>query len=280
MLSKFFWILSRKNPFRSLVRRLFRYTSFLDHVKIFYSYKGIQLRLTKSALSMALWFNPDRADRNEDWEFINASLAPGDTFVDVGAHIGHLTVGAAKKVTETGKVFSFEAHPRTYAELLQNIQANNLNNVYTANVAISDSFSWLNFTDNKTDSDQNKVIELGELKVPSIPLDALLADEDVNLLKVDTEGFEKFVFHGGRNLLKRVEVIYFEAWKTHFDFYGYNFSEIFDLLIEEGFTLGVLVNSRIQIIHRDFVPEQCINIVAWRDGERFFKKSGFSLYNG
>ena len=49
------------------------------------------------------------------WEesFIQSLLREGDTFVDVGANIGSLTLAAKLKVKD-GIVVAIEAHPRTF----------------------------------------------------------------------------------------------------------------------------------------------------------------------
>ena len=58
--------------------------------------------------------------------------------------------------------------------------------------------------------------------------------EQVALLKVDVEGFEKFVFEGGHAMLKRTDCVYFEVWDTHFAKYDYTTDDVLDLLRRHG----------------------------------------------
>lgn len=65
-------------------------------------------------------------------------LAPGDVFVDVGAHIGLYTWTAARRVGPTGRVIAIEADPETHARLATHISQNHLMNVTTVQIGVSD----------------------------------------------------------------------------------------------------------------------------------------------
>lgn len=65
-------------------------------------------------------------------------IRPGDVTIDVGAHWGYFTLLAATLCTETGRVYAFEPHPKNFAMLIRNIQANHLSNVVTVQSAVSD----------------------------------------------------------------------------------------------------------------------------------------------
>jgi precorrin-6B methylase 2 len=73
-------------------------------------------------MSTALWQNSHVSD--EDHRVIGKILRPGDTFVDVGANIGELSLFAAQRVGKSGCVVSVEAHPRTFSYLKRNIEMN------------------------------------------------------------------------------------------------------------------------------------------------------------
>ena len=48
-------------------------------------------------------------------------LDQGETAVDAGANIGHMTSVMAKRVTSSGKVLSFEPHPHVFHEFFSNV---------------------------------------------------------------------------------------------------------------------------------------------------------------
>src|ERR1017187_7387482 len=56
-------------------------------------------------------------------------IRPGMTFLDVGAHVGHYTLLAARLVGPTGHVYAFEPEPENYAILTKNIALNGYTNV-------------------------------------------------------------------------------------------------------------------------------------------------------
>lgn len=268
-------ILQQKKPVRFIVSRLLRDLKILDIFKITYRYRSVTLRLTRSALSLSLWV--DKNEREDDAEFLGRVLRKNGVFVDVGAHIGHLSLLASGIVGPLGKVFAIEAHPVTYLDLIENVRLNLATNVYPANVAAGDCAGWVSFSDNVRASDQNKVVNDGGLKVLCAPLDNLLGNLKINLLKIDVEGFEKNVFLGAQTVLSNTEVLMFEAYKTHYTNYGYSFADIHELLSASGFELGLVKNERVQIISREYEPVNCVNVVAWKDRANFLEKTGLRL---
>jgi len=69
---------------------------------------------------------------------IDAILAPGGTYVDIGANIGIHTLRAARRVQPHGRVYAFEANPETAARLRAHVSINRLANVTVFDVALSD----------------------------------------------------------------------------------------------------------------------------------------------
>src|SRR5207247_10291136 len=57
-----------------------------------------------------------------DLALVGSLLAPGDIFIDGGAHVGMFTLVAAARVGPTGKVLAFEPAPAARDQLLQNLE--------------------------------------------------------------------------------------------------------------------------------------------------------------
>jgi FkbM family methyltransferase len=145
-------------------------------------------------------------------------------FVDIGANIGFFSILAAK-IASNGKVWSFEPDPINYRLLKTNIALNNLENIITPyNAAISDNeeqlyFSSLGYEKNigaRFTAKQNETLierSLPGAKAPSKitahSLDSILKNEKIDIIKVDVEGFEPFVFSGMREILNREKPIIF-----------------------------------------------------------------------
>ncbi|WP_165903357.1 FkbM family methyltransferase [Thiobaca trueperi] len=224
---------------------------------------------------MSLWLDPN--DRHSDSDVLKAILRQGDVYVDVGANIGHLAIEAATLVGDSGKVTAFEAHPCTAGFLRQNILLNKLSNIRIAQVAVGNQLGWVNFSNQNSD-DQNNVTDGEGIAVPLVTLDALLPDEPLTILKIDVEGFEKYVLEGAKKTLDKTAFIYFEAWDAHFQKYGYEFSEIFDFLSEKKFKIAeFLSHSSLEIISRDRKIPNCINLLAYRDESAIMERTNWSI---
>ncbi|MEZ0600979.1 FkbM family methyltransferase [Paraburkholderia sp. IW21] len=261
--NKYVKIISRQpKPFRFIASRVFKHTGLWRFFKV--QRPGYKLYLHPAALSMSLWVNGN--DRDEDSDVLRSILKPGDCFVDVGANIGHLSIEASKLVGPTGRVTAFEAHPRTAGFLRDNIRLNKSDNIQVAQAAIGNSLGWLHFSDSSAD-DQNNVQKSGPIVVPVLTLDVLCADEKITLLKIDVEGYEKFVFEGAGKTLQNTKFIYFEAWDAHFKKYGYSFAEIYNLLVGLGFYIGHISHHELKEIKASAVLPECINLLAYRSAE-------------
>ncbi|MEO6119709.1 MAG: FkbM family methyltransferase, partial [Terriglobales bacterium] len=162
--------------------------------------QGYKLRFHPSSFSAGLWVDPGMAVRDE--VFVRRYLRPGDVMVDIGANIGTMTLTAAATVAQ---VFSIEAHPRTFKYLKENVELNGRTNVHLLNVALGAEASTMRFS-NLRDDDLNHIAEDGLIPVPVVPLDEL-SFPTIALLKIDVEGFEKFVFEGGKNTLGKVSCV-------------------------------------------------------------------------
>jgi FkbM family methyltransferase len=229
-----------------------------------------------SSVSAAYWI--DHKERKGDENFLVSYLREGDVFVDVGANIGTLSLTAASIVGEKGRVISIEAHPRIFGYLRENVLLNNFKNVSLINTAVGDKQGTIYFSDIRTD-DQNSAVPESDLAIPVDILDNLLENkcDEVDLLKVDVEGFEKFVFEGAAHFLAVTKSIYFESWEKHFEKYGYGCSDIFLLLSKHSFKLYRMAGNMILPIDANYSSVVCENLLAIKDGERFLKRTGFQV---
>jgi len=129
---------------------------------------------------------------------IEATLRPGDTFVDVGANVGYDTLLGSIKVGDTGRVVAIEANPATFAKLNANLKSNDVGNVRAINVAAADRAGTVTLYDSGP-RNIGAVTTLASRGMPAfaevaaMPLsDILSADEarTVRLIKIDVEGAE------------------------------------------------------------------------------------------
>ncbi len=241
--------------------------------------KDFILRFYPSALSATLWVNP--LDRQSDEEFFRRYLRLSDLVIDVGANIGSLSILASILVGEKGRVFAIEPHPKIFRCLLGNLALNRTKNVDAFNVVLGDAEGRIHLSDDKSD-DQNCVVREGGIEVPVRPLDGMpVVAQAISLLKIDVEGYEKFVLRGAAKTLEKTQCIYFELWDPHCAKYGYTCSEVLDLLTESGFEIfQILPTGEIHRLRQNEAGRQCENFLALRNTVEFLKRTGLRLDAG
>jgi FkbM family methyltransferase len=130
----------------------------------------------------------------------------GDVIVDVGAHIGTDTLCFCRSVGPTGRVISIESHPRITKLLELNVLENAFSNVKIVNCAVSDVSGSV--TVDFHDISVGATVFQGDVSVPCDSLDNLLADvPEIDFLKMNIEGYERFAIRGGRNVLHRTRYV-------------------------------------------------------------------------
>lgn len=140
--------------------------------------------------------------------FVASRLTGGDCFIDIGAHIGYYSLLSASLVGNSGRVVAVEASPRTYRDLVRNLQLNRAVNVRAVNVAASDSPGELDLfeapeesrgrtTTSATWARQSDCQFAGRTR--ALPLGSIASREEMRqarLIKVDVEGAEWAVCTG------------------------------------------------------------------------------------
>ncbi|MGI8826681.1 MAG: FkbM family methyltransferase [Chloroflexota bacterium] len=238
--------------------------------------EGYVLRFFPTSVTVGLWSNPDAEDTDED--FLRRYLRLGDTVVDVGANVGHLTLTASTMVGESGTVIAIEAHPRIFGYLKANLALNRRTNVVLHNVAIGNEPGQLAFSDVR-DDDFNRVGTAGSgLSVPAETLDALApADSEISLLKVDVEGYEKHVFAGAAGTLRRTRCLYFEVWDAATARFGYGIHDVIGAVKVHGFTVLRLDAGILVTVDDAFTALHAVNLIAVRDVPELCQRTGLRL---
>lgn len=180
--------------------------------------------------------------------FINRFLRKGDVFLDIGSNIGLYSLVAAKIIGYEGKIYAFEPTPSTYKRLLENISLNNFSNINAYNIGLSNKESTLDFyTQNDGHDAWNSFVRLTQftnennaIQVKVETLDSLIQEykiENISLIKIDVEGWEKYVLEGCIKLLEKENspVFLIEFTETNAFDAGYYIGEIFDFMQKYGY---------------------------------------------
>ena len=186
-------------------------------------------------------------------------ISPGDTVVEVGAHVGYFTLVAAKRCGEHGKVVAFEPDPHNYSILLKNVQANHLNYVDAVQAAVADQTG--EFTLHLAGS--SFMHSLGEVasdpkaekvRVKCVTLDDFTAKFPIepSVIKIDIEGAEPRAFAGMRSLLARLpRVNMIVEFLPHY--LGAEGARAFlSTLFQSGFRVAIIDDRRYQVATGSF----------------------------
>ena len=141
-------------------------------------------------------------------ECLKTILRPGDTFVDVGAHIGFFSMIASSLVGVNGNVYAFEANSNLFGALQANASAYSwlvpsLRAVWSESgrVAFSDPMEPGESGWGKLASIRN---EGHEVFVEAVSLDdwhASVGFPPIRAIKIDAEGSEPFILEGARRMI-------------------------------------------------------------------------------
>ena len=135
-------------------------------------------------------------------------LKEGDTFVDVGANIGLMSVYASRIVKQSGKVYAFEPHPETREILMENIRINQAYNIHVLPFAVGSQKSKSKLYDSL---DHNRggasIAEIDSsahgYDVNIVTLSEQLDKQDIRLIKIDVEGYELEALKGADQIISR-----------------------------------------------------------------------------
>jgi FkbM family methyltransferase len=214
----------------------------------------------------------------ETLAFILHHLAPGGTYVEVGANVGTFCIAAARKVGTAGRVLAVEASLRVFPYLKLNLERNGAANVTAVACAASDHDAdavpfWEAPADHFGMGSLAGQFHDAPTSVACRTLDGLLAEHAlarVDVLKVDVEGFEAAVFRGARQLLTGpqppVVVFEFVDWAERRS--GAPVGAAQELMLQYGFRLSHLDRGdRLGPPLAKPLTEGAAMVVAVREGE-------------
>jgi FkbM family methyltransferase len=187
-----------------------------------------ELRLlvrVQTGLSRGMWIRVRLPEEASYWRgeregsaqsAISAVTSPGSVVYDVGAHIGVVTLGAARLVGKTGSVVAFDPDPENVDRLRESCALNGLEGcvrVVHAAVWSRTAIEGISFQRGGRRLSHGGVVADGyrpvaasgdTIKVPSITLDDFIASRGPSpkLVKIDVEGGEYEVLRGGRKLFQ------------------------------------------------------------------------------
>lgn len=158
--------------------------------------------------------------------------------VDIGAHVGFWTMQLAKKFE---RVDSFEPVANHRACFAKNV---NMANVTLHSMALGEKRDSISIVTEPTSSGDSRVAGPGD--IPMKTLDDFGFD-DIDFIKIDTEGFELYVVRGAEQTVKRCRPVMIVEQKGHgMKYFGFGKHDAIELLESWGM-------KRVQELSGDFV---------------------------
>lgn len=247
--NKFPFLDYRRN--RSFVEAL-RSRAFADHGMIKARVYGSRLDLDiRQWVDLLCWLR--RFERAEQ-RFLCSRVRPGEVVFDVGANIGVYTLMFAHLVGPTGKVYAFEPSPPTFERLQKTIAKNDLPHVIAEGLGLGREKSRLalNVTSDLGFSSFGIPVEGAAISkqhnVSVITLDSYCSEKgivNIDLLKMDIEGYELHVLGGAREMLERrcIREMIIEYNRQAQLNNGFRVSELVDTIRSHGFDVAAIGES-------------------------------------
>lgn len=169
-----------------------------------------------------LWINPSKDNGVErclyetgiyergTLNFITKFLKVGDTFVDVGANIGLMSIFARETVGETGKIWAFEANTSTFKILEKNLELNNFTDVLCFECGLGAKREKKMLYDNwEINRGAASTVIHGSgasaFEISILTLDEISLQQGIKptMIKIDVEGMEEEVLIGAHNIIQK-----------------------------------------------------------------------------
>jgi len=159
-----------------------------------------------------LYFCP-HLQRHSIWQpdvtsYLLDTIEPGQTVIDVGAHIGYFTIIMSRLVGNAGQVFAFEPDPHNFALLQKNLRLNRVHNVHAERKAVSDRIGRADLHIAENNTGDHRLYgpptgrEVHEVDVVSLDDYFARPDAPVHLVKIDTQGLEPRILEGMAGLIE------------------------------------------------------------------------------
>ena len=232
-------------------------------VKILLDYSNVSQKFIGSHLEKGV------AYEGELFALMLKKLKRGDTFLDIGAHVGFFSMIAAKLVGESGSVYSFEMNPENYSRLMTNAGLNDFKNIRPHNWAVSDDSKPIYFWVNQDNDGGHSLWDCGKhsfneksrvspqkMASYSIALDHYNSIGKVDFIKMDVEGAEVLALNGMIELLKKnLPIVALEINNFGLAQMGHKYQDIRTIMNEIGYRCWLIEGGDPREIPMDEEPK-------------------------
>lgn len=202
---------------------------------------GIKYNLDLSNLIEYVIFWYGYIDKNQKALF--DATEENMTVIDVGANIGGTLLEFAKKAVG-GRVIGFEPDPINYKKLIENISLNDFKNIETIRCGLGDREATMNlYSVESNNPGANKILnknaDIPHENIHVIRFDDFAAKnnlKNVDIIKIDIEGFEMNMLKGAEQTLKKFKpLLFIEVDEENLKEHGYSASVLIEYLYKFGY---------------------------------------------
>ena len=183
------WIIKKLLPIKVKIGKYFLYLNPNDPV-----------------VSGAIFF---KIYEKSESKFIQSACFKGMNVLDIGANIGYYTAIFSQLAGENGNVIAIEPDIESFKYLTKSINTFHYKNVLSFCLAASDSKKQLPLFLSKENRGDNRLYSTNQKRssiiVNCLTVDELLKEtkiENLNLIKIDVQGYEPKVLKGMKNVVK------------------------------------------------------------------------------
>ena len=181
----------------------------------------------------------------EESDALRGFLAPGMTFLDIGAHVGYMTLLAAGAVGPTGRGIAMEPAPGNFELLQANLLRNRARNVVAVPAAAWKETGPVTFSLDEFNTGDHRAYarpDAETFQVPGYALDDILpAAMTVDVVKVDAQGTDHLALQGMAATLARCRpVMLVEYWPPGIIELGDEPLAVLDVYRQLGYEITVL----------------------------------------
>lgn len=225
-----------------------------------------------------LGYDNDRPETNGEYHLLSYLIEQGNTVFDVGANVGNWSKQVLMKIPNV-HIHAFEPVPDLYNILRESSRGNPAFNIH--NLAISDqdgtrTFFYYNKSTElsgmssfyrRPDPEKRLAMEPVQIQVLTQTLDSFCKTssiQQIDFLKIDTEGGELDVLHGAIGLLKKQQIIalQFEYGGTYLDS-GITLRQVLSFLAHYGYnTFRIL-------------PDGILHISGWHESLENYRYANY-----
>lgn len=175
--------------------------------------------------------------------------------IDIGAHIGLVSLPFSSVVNEKATVYSFEPASHNFKYLKRHTKYNSINNIKLENLLVGDvSKENVDFFEANEVSGMHSLVMLkdkgisGKTKRNQVSLDDYCKNNQLkpDLIKIDVEGAEVGVLKGAKETLKTCKPkVFLSVHPSHIESLGYSLNDMLKTIEECDYKITNIDGSKV-----------------------------------